>query len=164
MSTEFYQGKKAYHGSIAIELPDGDFDGGPLGVEGEQVAAGVHRGWHQHQEAELLPHPHPTVEPVRESGVLGSSIQLKRKSKLLFSFIRFSNAQQTTGTWTRDPKSPWQWYNHWSQTKGWFLMKVIICNYGQGIRRSWNWKNPTDIENKVIGSTPGPNKPLLLRS
>ena len=42
--------------------------------------------------------------------------------------------------------------------------KVIICNYGQGIRRSWNWKNPTDIENKVRGSTPGPNKPLLLRS
>ena len=36
----------------------------------------VETGGEEHEQAELLPHPQPLVEPVREAGVLGAPGQL----------------------------------------------------------------------------------------
>ena len=46
------------------------------GVE-QRVEGGVHRGGEQHQQAELLPHPEPGVQPAGEHRVLGAPAQLQ---------------------------------------------------------------------------------------
>jgi hypothetical protein len=46
--------------------PDRDFNRFSLGVEGEQVRAGVDRRGQEHQQTQLFPHPHPAVKPVEK--------------------------------------------------------------------------------------------------
>ena len=46
------------------------------GVE-QAVEAAVDGGGEQHQQAQVLPHPQPGVQPPRELGVLGASSQLQ---------------------------------------------------------------------------------------
>ena len=56
------------------------------GVE-QCVECGVHRGGEQHQEAQLLPHPEPGVQPGGEQGVLGAPHQLEIRSQDAWNII-----------------------------------------------------------------------------
>ena len=62
------------------------------GVE-QRVEGGVHRGGEQHQEAELLPHPEPGVQPAGEHRVLGASgkLQIRRQDTCNGSSAKVSN-------------------------------------------------------------------------
>ena len=40
--------------------------------QSEEVDAGVDGGGEEHEEAQLLPHPQPAVQPAGEGGVLGA--------------------------------------------------------------------------------------------
>ena len=42
--------------------------------EGEEVDAGVDGGGEEHEQAQLLPHPQPGVQPEGEAGVLGAPV------------------------------------------------------------------------------------------